>query len=118
MTTFRNYRRAVAVFLLVLYLLVPVLAAAHADNMAGDDSAVGYAASTLDKAPCGDCPCSGEQSGQCCDAPFCWCACHASLAGGLQLTYHPVVARLSVLELSFSFPQVYRTIFVPPQNLL
>jgi hypothetical protein len=109
----RVYNYTIAALLIVIYLTLP------AANLAGAaTSGVGLspAETACSTAPCSDCPCSDDESSGCCDKVFCSCACHTPLSRGLRLTYAPVMAIQSFLEPYWSLPQVYRPIFVPPQN--
>lgn len=72
---------------------------------------------TAGSAPSDDSPCSDEQDSDCCDVSFCNCECHAPIGRGLRLSYAPFVAARIVSETFWLLPQVYRPIFVPPQNL-
>jgi len=107
--------RHMSLLLLILYLLVPVLGFAHVDGpdvRAGDSRSIGAIAGS----PCDGCPCSDGQGPRCCDAGFCCCAFHFPPLQGVQLRYDPVVITAPHAESFWMLPQVYLSIFVPPQN--
>lgn len=112
------YNHTIATILIVMYLALPTTLFAHIASMEVGDDSLQATASSSTIAPCDNCPCSDGQGSECCDSTFCNCACHAPLGQDLRLTYAPVIATQNFREPSWSFPQVYRTIFVPPQNFV
>jgi hypothetical protein len=114
----RTYNYSIAAVLIVIYLALPATIFAQAVTLEGDSSSAKAAYSSTGAAPCNSCPCSGGQSSDCCDTVFCTCECQAPLGQGLQLTYAPMIASQNFPEPSWSFPQIYHPIFVPPQNLV
>ena len=69
---------------------------------------------SADDTPC--CPGNAATLGDCCSCHL--CPCHAPLApGAVQFRYSPVVLNYPVSESSKGIPEVYLSIFVPPQNL-
>jgi len=106
--------RHMSALLLILYLLVPVMGFAHGGKDAGgtDIRSIGGLASS----PCGGCPCGDEQGSRCCDIDFCCCAFHCPPVQGTQARYAPVVIVARQGESFWKLPQVYLSIFVPPQN--
>jgi len=112
----RSYNYTIATLLIVIYLALPAANLAGAATLGVDLPSAQDTCSTATTAPCGDCPCSDDQTSGCCDKAFCNCACHVPLSRGLRLTYAPMIAVQSFLEPYWSLPQVYRPIFVPPQN--
>jgi hypothetical protein len=112
----RVYNYTIAALLIVIYLTLPA-----ANLSGGATPGVGLshaqaACSMAPMAPCDGGPCSDDESSGCCDKVFCNCACHAPLSRCLRLTYAPVMAIQVFFEPYWSLPQVYRPIFVPPQN--
>jgi hypothetical protein len=112
----RAYNYIIAIVLIVIYLALPATSFASAILDAGLPSAQAAYSTAPTTAPCDNCPCSGGQDSDCCDTTFCDCSCHAPLGQGLKLTYAPVIVIQSFPEPSWSLPQSYRSIFVPPQN--
>ncbi|MDD2308462.1 MAG: hypothetical protein PHH91_02655 [Desulfuromonadaceae bacterium] len=112
----RVYNYTIAALLIVIYLTLPAVNLAGAATPGVGLFPAEAACSTALMAPCSDCPCSGDESSGCCDKVFCNCACHAPLSRSPRLTYAPVMAIQIFLEPYWSLPQVYRPIFVPPQN--
>lgn len=107
--------RHMAVFLIILYLLIPVMGFAHAgvaDVAPIDISSIGDVAGS----PCDHCPCSDEKGSQCCDSTSCSCSFHSPPVQGGQVRYAPVVIITRHTESFRMLPQVYSTIYVPPQN--
>jgi len=110
----RAYDYTIAALLILICLAMPSTDLANGVILEKASSVVQVIAGT---APCDDCPCSDDHGAGCCDVTFCNCECHAPLGQALRLPYAPVVACQNILEPSWSLPQVYRPIFVPPQNL-
>lgn len=112
-----THNQTIAIMLIVCCLVLPttclveVFAAEAVVSYAQDAKLV-----SLTTPPCDDCPGDDHHDGDCCDATCCNCVCHAPPGEGLQIKYAPLVARQSLSERSWALPQVYRTIFVPPQN--
>jgi hypothetical protein len=117
-TVSRAYNFFIAIILIVIYLSLPTTILAHAAAQESTAPTGQSPAGITTNTPCDHCPCSENQGSDCCDTTFCNCACHAPLSQGVLLKYAPVIASQNFAEPSWSFPQVYRTIFVPPQNLL
>lgn len=63
-----------------------------------------------------DCPCNDGNGERGCDSACSCCSCFASLSKKYNLHIVPTAAILSVTEPLLLMPQVYLTIFVPPQN--
>jgi len=117
MNSARTYNYIISTILIVLYLALPATSYARAvaqDGSAPRDRTVW---STTSTAPCDTCPCSDGQGSDCCDSIFCSCACHAPLSQTLRLVYAPEFVILNFREPVWSLPQVFLSIFVPPQNL-
>ena len=107
--------RHISALLIILYLLIPVMGFAHVatpDFGTTDIRSSGGVASS----PCDGCPCSDEQGTRCCDIDFCCCAFHCPPVQGTQARYAPVVIVARQGESFWKLPQVYLSIFVPPQN--
>jgi hypothetical protein len=117
MNSARICKHIFATILIVIYLTVPVSNLAFGANLEKTPPAVQALAEIAATAPCDDCPCSDGPGSTCCDTSFCTCACHAPLSQSLQLVYAPVIVLQRFLEPSWSLPQVFRSIYVPPQNL-
>jgi hypothetical protein len=113
----RAYNYIIGTVLIVIYLALPATNFAYATNQEGGVPSAQAVCSVMAAAPCDDCPCSDGHGSDCCDSTFCSCACHAPLGQGIQLVYAPVIDTQSFREPTWSLPQVYRPIFVPPQNL-
>jgi hypothetical protein len=110
------YNCTIATLLIVIYLALPATVFAHAASLEFVlTSEATYSAEAT--VPCDDSPCSDGQKSDCCDTAFCICECHAPVGQNLRLNYTPVIASQNFWEKSWSLPQVYRPIFVPPQNL-
>lgn len=118
MNVVRTYSGVFAIVLIVVYLFLPASTLVHAATFEPDSAAfqVNYSQATAD--PCDRCPCSDEQGQHCCDTFFCNCECHAPLGRGMQVIYAPSIAAYSFREPSWSLPQVFLAIFVPPQNVV
>lgn len=114
MTFTLSFNHTVAIILMVVYLALPTALWSHA---VADGPAVPPVSGTTQGSPCDTGPCSGGHDTDCCDTTGCNCACHAPLGQGIRLAYAPVIVVRQFYEPSGIFPQVYRTIFVPPQNL-
>jgi hypothetical protein len=108
--------RHLASLLIILYLCIPVMGFSHAAVVDVAATEVG----SLDAAtgsPCGHCPCSDEQGSVSCDTGCCSCAFHSPPAQSAQPGYAPVVVVTRHDESFWMLPQVYLSIYVPPQNL-
>jgi len=103
-----------AVILMALYLLLPARALAHCDAPEPCSAGV-QVVQAADDAPWGACPCSDGQHGECCESACC-CPCHAPFSQRITITYAPMVTRQGCSEILGELPQVYLSIFVPPQN--
>jgi hypothetical protein len=117
MSILRAYNISIAVLLIVIYMALPSTLFAHSSSMEDDATALPSSAFSTSTSPCDSCPCSGEHHSDCCDTTSGNCVCHAPLGQGFQLAYTPMIAIRNFRESSWSLPQVYHTIFVPPQNL-
>ena len=109
--------RHMASFLIVLYLCIPVMGFAHVAvvNVAATEiGSIGAATGS----PREQCPCSDEQGSRSCDTGGCSCAFHSPPAQSAQPSYAPVVIITRHAESFWMLPQVYLSIYVPPQNLL
>jgi len=111
------FKYAIAAMLIFLYLFLPVTNLVHADTVEAGCS-LGQTAGTTNSPPYNDCPCSDDQSSDCCDTVSCNCECHAPFVfQRFQLNYAPVVVSHSYSEPGWALQQVDLPIFVPPQNL-
>ncbi|WP_173200247.1 hypothetical protein [Geobacter sp. SVR] len=109
-----THNRLIAITLLLLYLLLPAETPLHAAvQKATQDAPI---CSLAAASPCDTCPCSGNADAGCCYVDFCPCSCPATLFRGVRADYSPLVVFSRLLEPPWSLPQVYRPIFVPPQN--
>lgn len=118
MNSARAYNYIVSTLLIVLYLALPATNFAYAATQEEGVSSVLATCSTAATDLCDDSPCSDGQGSGCCDSTSCNCACHAPLGRCIQLVYAPDIAAQSFQEQSWSLPQVFRPIFVPPQNIV
>jgi hypothetical protein len=105
-----------ASLLIVLYLLLPVQGLVHAGVVAEKSGTELASCSGSRCTPADTAPCSGVPASDCCDTPFCSCACHAPLMRQIRLAYAPIVLIFRPCEPRRTMPLVYQTIFVPPQN--
>jgi hypothetical protein len=117
MNILRTYNISIAVLLIAIYLALPTTLFTHSSSMEDDVTAQPSSAFSTSPSPCDTCPCSGEQHSDCCDTTSDNCVCHVPLGQSFQLAYTPMIAIRNFRESSWSLAQVYRTIFVPPQNL-
>jgi hypothetical protein len=104
-----------SVFLIILYLLIPVMGLAHVtvpDAGAPEIRSDG----TVTNSPCDRCPCNDEEGSRCCDTDFCSCAFHSPPVQGVPLCYDPVIITARPAESFWMLPLVYFSIVVPPQN--
>jgi hypothetical protein len=107
--------RHLSSLLIIIYLFIPVMGFAHVGDQgvaATEIRSIGAVAG----APCGHCPCGDEQGSHCCDTGCCSCAFHSPPVEVLQPGYAPVVVIARHTESFRMLPQVYLSIFVPPQN--
>ena len=102
--------------LLIVYLFIPVMGFAH---VTAPDAGTREIRTVVADAgsPCDGCPCSNEEGSHCCDTGFCSCAFHSPPVQGIRLCYDPDVNIVRHSESFWMPPQVYLSIFVPPQNL-
>jgi hypothetical protein len=113
----RTYNYIIGTVLIVIYLALPATNLAHAAALEAGEFPTRTACSSTTASPGDSCPCTDGKMSDCCDAAFCSCVCHAPLGHGLRLVYAPVVVVQSFREPTGSLPQVFLSIFVPPQNL-
>jgi hypothetical protein len=107
--------RHISVLLIILYLCLPAMGFAHVDIPDSDVTQKGLRGEATGSL-CDHCPCSDEQDSRCCDTDFCSCAFNSPPVRGVQLNYAPVVLIVRHIEAFWELPQVYVSIFVPPQN--
>lgn len=112
----RTHTYIICTLLIMVYLALPATNLAYSATINGDDLSNKVFYSTTTNAPCDNCPCSDGQGSDCCDTTFCNCSCHAPLGNGLRLKYTPMIATQSIHEKYWSLPQIFFSIFVPPQN--
>ena len=112
----RAYNYIIGTVLIVIYLALPATNLAHAAAREGSVPPTQATCSVTTAAPCDSCPCTGGQESDCCDSTFCSCACHAPLGQGLRLVYAPVIVTQNFREPTGALPQIFLSIFVPPQN--
>jgi hypothetical protein len=110
------YNYSIATILIVICLVLPSANFASTATLEAGLPSVQLDCGTMTTEPCGTCPCSDGQGSDCCDTTSCTCQCHAPVSQYLQLAYVPVVATQGFREPSWSLPEVYSHIFVPPQN--
>lgn len=109
--------RHMASLLIILYLFIPVMGFAHVAVINVDATEIG----SIDAAtgsPCEQCPCSDEQGSRDCDTGCCSCAFHSPPVQSAQPSYAPIVIISRHAESFWMLPQVYLSIYVPPQNQL
>jgi hypothetical protein len=112
----RATNKTLALILISLYLLLPAAVFAHANlgqEIQGSALTVTVQESGV---PCDGCPCTGTQDADCCENA-CPCCCHVPLAQLVTIAYSPFVISLNHPEYHLTSPQVYLSIYVPPQNL-
>lgn len=112
----RAYSHIIGTVLIVICLALPTTNRAHAAAGEGSSPPIQSECSMADAAPCGGCPCSDGQGSDCCGSSFCSCECHAPLSRDHRIVYAPVIVTQGFREPTGSSPQVYLSIFVPPQN--
>ncbi len=110
----RPYNTTIALIMMVIYLAMPTTNFACVSIMVADVSSRQEISTTA--VPGDTCPCSDSQESGCCDTTCCHCGCHVLFGNGLLPAYTPVIITRSLQEQSWLLPQVYRSIFVPPQN--
>lgn len=103
------------VLLVIFYLFLPVMGFAYINSPVVDAPGVRSIDGVV-RTPCEHCPCSDEQGDHCCDTTFCSCGFHSPSVQGVLVRYVPVVTTTRYIEYFCMLPQVYRPIFVPPQN--
>lgn len=111
---YRAFRHIAAV-LIIFYLCIPVMGFAHVDVPEGGVADIQLSEGAV-TSPCEHCPCSDEQGSHCCDTTSCSCAFHSPPGQGVQVLYAPVVIINRQADIFWILPQVYGSIFVPPQN--
>lgn len=118
MNIFEIRNSVLTALLIVVYLVLPaatlgIVTPFEERRCCGQTA--GYAD---DAVPCNNCPCSGGDgaAADCCDTAFCSCSCHIPQGQYARLIYAPVMMLQSFAEPLPSPLQVYRSIFVPPQN--
>jgi len=110
-------RHIISFLVLALYLFLPAQGMVHAAASASDTSfAKMYGFANTADSPCPDCPCNDSHDSGCCDTNFCSCAFHAPITTHKQYTYSPRITLERLPEPIWFLPQVYGSIFVPPQN--
>jgi len=107
--------RHIAVILIVSYMFVPLTGFAHAEAAMAGTAESGLTDREA-ASPCDHCPCNDEQSSPCCDTSSCSCSFHSPPVQGVQVKYAPIVIITRPTESFRKPPQVYSSIFVPPQN--
>lgn len=112
-----TYRHMISALVLVLYLLIPAQSLVHAAAIGAETTTTQSEVSTSADSSCPACPCSDEQGSDCCDSTFCTCSFHTPTTEHLYQNYSPMVTINRLLDPHWSLPQVYGSIFVPPQNL-
>lgn len=114
-----DYRRLIALCMVLAYLLLPMDGFAQLQPFAPSADQADTIVVNIE-APhghCSDCPCSDDGHGTGgCDASCSCCSCFAPLPHGFTLDFSPVVTSLTLFEPFQALPQVFLTIFVPPQN--
>lgn len=109
-------RHIISALLLALYLLLPAQGMVHAAVSVSDNSVVQSDHAKTSDSSCPDCPCNDGRDSGCCDSSFCSCSYHAPTSAHLQQIYAPMITVDRLHEPHWSLPQVYGSIYVPPQN--
>ncbi len=112
----RAYSHIIGTFLIIICLALAASNLAYAAAGEGDSTQIQSDCSMAVAAPCGGCPCTDGQGSDCCGSSFCSCECHAPLSRDHRIVYAPVIVTQGFREPTGSLPQVYLSIFVPPQN--
>lgn len=112
-----KYNQIVAV-LIFFYLLLPTANFFQHSAAAHGGLAVLQEMCSLpaDSAGGDNCPNSSEHDSECCHSACCSCACHVPLANVAICSYSPMILSHPFPEPSWTLLQVFRPIFVPPQN--
>ena len=114
-----NQNHILVIALIALYLILPAMNPAHAIEHAkkAEILQVDYTrAGQSTTSPCQHCPLSGQQQHNDCCETTCSCTCHTLSDHSMRFSYSPVIVNLKFSEPVWFLPQIYRRIFVPPQN--
>lgn len=112
-----NHNHIIAIVLIVFYLILPASNPAHAVSYISSLKTFQAETIRLKQAaalPCPDRPASDQHHTDCCEMS-CSCACHAAFSS-FRFIYSPIITTLRFPDPTWSLTQVYRRIFVPPQN--
>ena len=104
-----------SILALATILMAPVAALSHQDM---DKTVSSAAAAATDCGNCDHNAADAQQQDDCCTSSACPCACHAPLT--LKAITVPLPAMVTSIFTTLEPqqpPQVYLSIFVPPQNL-
>ena len=114
-----NQNHILVIALIALYLILPAMNPAHAVEHAkrakilqADYTCAGQSTTF----PCQDCPSPGQQQHNDCCETTCSCSCHTLADQGMRFAYSPMIVNLIFSDPVWFLPQIYRRIFVPPQN--
>ncbi|OGT97815.1 MAG: hypothetical protein A2X80_12105 [Geobacteraceae bacterium GWB2_52_12] len=114
-----NQNHILVIALIALYLILPAMNPAHAvehakraEILQADYTCAGQSTTF----PCQDCPASGQQQHNDCCETTCSCTCHTLSDQGMRFAYSPMIFDLRFSDPVWFLPQIYRRIFVPPQN--
>jgi hypothetical protein len=116
-----NYQRLIALLIVCAYLTLPLdsfanLEPVFASPRYSDTSIQQFAQSGESDSHC---PCTDRHGSDGCNSGCSCCSCcsfFAPLPAGIAWRPVPPAASFSMLEPFQRFPEVYLTIFVPPQN--
>lgn len=123
----RLLRRVVALLQIVVMLVLAIPACAGDSSSAADGTvkvasaeAAATPAGVADSEDCDDCPCcpddEGAAPGDCSSCSFCWDYPPVN-APAPSLCHLPAVDQLIHFETTKPLPEVFLSIFIPPQNL-
>jgi hypothetical protein len=108
--------RHIAIFLLFIFLLIPVGSLAQ-DLHTGADGRETITLQAVDanQLPCSGCPCPDENHSDCDSTCYC-CSAYPPPPESFPISYSPILSVIAAIDLKCAFPQVCIPIEVPPQN--
>lgn len=108
-----KYIRTISIACFCIFIAVQSFAQALPHSIAPDVQKIKCETVQI---PCDDCPCNDEHGDRECDTACSCCSSFASLPESVIFLFSPIAAFFSPAEPLLLMPQVYFSIFVPPQN--